>query len=196
MRLSANIPDYNDAELKHKVLASLADQSPLARALSSATFVYVFTASRTRRDEESETVFKSRATRVPPLQSRTSSSPSSPLRDLSSAEIKDLKLRVFDVFGFDQQATDATNDANLDGYRHTAVAKVEGLLHIHLWEHPARAWKKVGGDHAKGRPPLDGVVDSGRRVVRIVLSMERLPPNFVWNVDHTAECAQKWSDGA
>ena len=89
-----------------------------------------------------------------------------------------------------------TNDANMEGFRHTAVARVEGLVHIHLWDHIARAWKKVGGDHARGRPPKDGKFDSGRRVVRIVLSTEPLPTNFVWNVDRTKECAQKWSDSA
>jgi hypothetical protein len=179
--------------LQQHILTCLAGPS-LARALRSATFVYPFTAFRDRRDEESETVFKRRATRVPPLQSRTSSSPSSPLRDLSSAEIKDLKLCTYDVFGYDQNASEAANEANLDGYRHTAVAKVEGLLHIHLWGHRARAWQKVGGDHAKGRPPKDGVVDKSRRVVRIVLSTETLPSNFVWSVDRTAKCAQQWDN--
>ena len=189
--LSANIPDYDDAELKRIVLTSLADRS-LARALCLATFVYPFTASRDRRNEESTTVFKSNNTRTSPLQA-TSSSPSSSLRDLSPSEIGGLKLQLFDVFGFNQYATDATNDANMEGFRPTAVARVEGLVHIRLWDHPARAWQKVGGDHAKGRPPKDGVVNVGRRVVRIVLSTETLPSNFVWNVNRRAKCAQKWS---
>ncbi|GMI37428.1 hypothetical protein TeGR_g7380, partial [Tetraparma gracilis] len=194
VKLSNNIPKYNDAELKHHVITCLAEPS-LARALRSATFVYAFTASRDRRNVESTTVFKNSGnTRTSPLQAHTSSSPSSSLRDLLPSEIEGLKLQLFDVFGFDQHATDATNEANMDGFRQTAVARVEGLVHIRLWDHPARAWQKVGGDHAKGRPPKDGVVNVGRRVVRIVLSTEPLPSNFVWNVDRRAKCAQKWGN--
>ena len=191
--MSADVPDHDDDKLKSIVLASL--KAPLlASALAKATFVYAFTESRDRRDVEAETVFKRRKSRTPPLQSL--SSPSSPLRDLSTSEINDLKLRIYDIFGFDQNASKATNDANMEGFRHTAVARVEALVHIRLWKHPARAWQKVGGDHASGRPPLDGVVDLGRRVVRIILSTVPLPSNFVWTVDHTKECAQKWSSSA
>ena len=191
--MSANVPNPTENELKRIVLDTL-KASLLAAALETATFVYVFTASRDRRDKEAMTVFKSGKSRTPPLQSR--SSPSSPLRDLSSSEIKDLKPQIFDIFGFDQNASDAINEANMEGFCHTAVARVEALVHIHLWKHPARAWQKVGGDHAKGRTPLDGVVDKSRRVVRIILSTEPLPPNFVWNVNHKKECAQEWSSGA
>ncbi|GMI35092.1 hypothetical protein TrCOL_g6170 [Triparma columacea] len=193
IRLSNDVPNHTENELKSIVRNSL-KASLLAAALKKATFVYVFTASRDRRDKEAMTVFKSGKSRTPPLQSR--SSPSSPLRDLLPAEIDDLKLRIYDIFGFDQHASEAINEANMEGFRHTAVARVEALVHIHLWKHPARAWQKVGGDHAKGRSSLDGVVDTSRRVVRIILSTERLPPNFVWTVDHTKECAQKWSSGA
>lgn len=193
--MPANVPNPTENELKRIVLDTL-KASLLAAALEMATFVYVFTASRDRRDVEAETVFKSRKSRTPPLQCRSSSSPSSPLRDLSSSEIKDLNPQIYDIFGFDQNASDAINEANMEGFCHTAVARVEALVHIHLWNHPARAWQKVGGDHAKGRTPLDGVVDKSRRVVRIILSTEPLPPNFVWNVNHTKECAQEWSSGA
>jgi len=204
--LSANIPDYDEGELKRRVLTAL--EAPLlARALGSATFVYPYTASRDRREEEATTVFKSRKSRTPPLRSRSSSSspltdlsPSEiedlPLRDLSPSEIEGLKPKVFDIFGFNQYASEAINEANMEGFRHTAVARVEALVHIRLWEHEARGWQKVGGDHAAGRPPKDRVVDKSRRVVRIILSTEPLPSNFVWTVDHKKECAQKWSDGA
>ena len=97
--MSANVPNPTENELKRIVLDTL-KASLLAAALETATFVYVFTASRDRRDKEAMTVFKSGKSRTPPLQSR--SSPSSPLRDLSSSEIKDLKPQIFDIFGFDR----------------------------------------------------------------------------------------------
>jgi hypothetical protein len=189
--LPANVPNPTENELKRIVLDTL-KASLLAAALEMATFVYVFTASRDRRDVEAETVFKSRKSRTPPLQCRSSSSPSSPLGGRSPPDGPDLTRRGLGVFGFDQHASDAINEANMEGFCHTAVARVEALVHIHLWKHQARAWQKVGGDHAKGRTPLDGVVNTSRRVVRIVLSTEPLPPNFVWTVDHTRECAQEW----
>jgi hypothetical protein len=184
-REDVDVPEFTAKQLGDIVLNKV---KQLAEVLATATFVYPYTTSerRARGNEEAFTVFESRATRTPPLQRMLRAGV---LRDLSRTEIQSLgPWRIFDVFGNSAGGKD-------DGYNHWAVAEVEALLHIKLWKHPSRSWKKVGGDHAKGRERKDGLSDVSRRCTRLLISNTPVDINhFQWNVDRRKPCVQKWSE--
>jgi len=175
-------PEFTSKQLGETVVKGL---EPHIEALSQATFIYVYTTSKSKalNDEEAYTVFSSgkggASNSSPPLQRRVGDGK----QDLRSADIKLLKFNIIDFFGWDDN----------EGYNHLAVAEVEALLHIRLWKLKGRAWRKVGGDHAAGRKRIDGLVDVSPRVVRILYTSSPLDPlKYVWNVDRHRACRQRW----
>ncbi len=131
----------------------------------------------------------SRGRGIPPLQRRTQN----PFEhaNLTSVDLASLDLQIIDLFGYNAKASDAVNATNMEGMSHWEVGEMEALAHIHLWSHPARSWRKVGGDHGVGRPRKDGLNGIGRRCTRILVSTVPIDEeHYVWNVDHTAECKQ------
>jgi len=183
-REDVDVPEFTRNQLGVIVLRKV---QLFKEVLATATFVYPYTTSerRAERNEEAFTVFQSRATRTPPLQRKLRDGV---LGDLSHADIQSLgPWTIIDVFG------NSAGDKN-DGFNHWAVAEVEALLHIKLWKHPSRAWKKVGGDHAKGRERTDGLVDVSRRCTRLLISNTPVDVDrFHWNVDRLKPCRQEWS---
>jgi hypothetical protein len=107
------------------------------------------------------------------------------MRNLNPNDWKDLKWEAKTVFG--------------PCWNHVAVAHVEALAQILHWDHLGRCWRKIGGDHNQGRPPLDGVPDVSQRVVRIMWTRESVDRYVI--PDSRAECDQtfqgklaEWTD--
>ncbi|GMI23180.1 hypothetical protein TrCOL_g3522 [Triparma columacea] len=178
---SSSIPIYTISQLKDHVRTFL--NSPTFVALSlCVTFGYFYTAFAHRQEEERKTWAITTKSRTPPLQMVDSSSSSAKptFIDLDLDHFNHVNLQCLDVFG--------CGSDNLEGFRHSAVGKVEAACHIAAWDKPWRAWQKVGGDNTGGSK------DKGRRVVRFAYSTAPLGADFKWNVDREAKCAQKWED--
>jgi hypothetical protein len=107
------------------------------------------------------------------------------VRCLNPDEWKELKWETKTVFG--------------PCWNHQAVAHVESLTQILHWSHPRRCWQKIGGDHAQGRPSLDGVPDMSQRVVRVMwtrVSVDRyVMPDTRDKCSHTfQDKLDEWTD--
>ena len=175
------VPEFNLKQLSEIVLANIKELES-QDVLKKASFIYPFTTSNIRRSKEEENfmVLTSRGNGKPPLQRRTAN-PDVHI-NLTSSDIRALQPSVFDVFGHKGK----------DGWNHWAVSEVEALIHIKLWSHAGRGWRKVGGDHAQGRKRKDGLVDVSRRHVLLLVLTGPISDEFVWNVDHNMKCTQQW----
>ena len=188
------VPQFTYPELLNRLNLEL-DDPKLQDKLPKATLVYVFTSFSYHLDEESVLFLSRTRGNGPPLmklvkeeEEEEGGAGEEEEEDglkrvvLNAADRQFLNLEIFTLFGGSHEG---------EGLSHWAVAEIERLAHIKLWEHPKRAWRKCGGD-----PPQEREGDARRhRVACILLSTVPLPANFVWASDKVMkrgkECPQK-----
>jgi hypothetical protein len=136
-----------------------------------ATALYIYTTSdyRALTNSEMATV---RSRLDPPLMVKEDGE----MRNLSVSQWTALNWEVETVFG--------------PTWNHAAVAHIEELSQILYWTDLRRCWRKIGGDHLAGRPPLDGITDVSQRVVRIMWTYASIE-GYV-KPDNSDLCTQTW----